>query len=169
MNRISDINTRVIEFWRAAGKKNWFAKSDSFDAKIKTNFLADVEYLADIDLVTHFKGIKNAMDVLGIIICLDQFRRNLYRNSAKAFEQDAKALGLAKLIQTNGLDDTLDEDIRTFAYMPYMHCEQLVDQETSLKLFDNSNYAVIHYDLIIFRVQFPAPWGVECSHEQIYS
>ncbi len=153
--RISDINRRAIDFWRDAGSKMWFAKSDQFDADIDKKFGQDVIFLENIDLVKYFEDEQDGNQMLGIIICIDQFRRNLFRNNKKTFEQDFKALGLAKYMVSNQLVLKIEQSLQMFAHMPYMHSENLEDQEMALKLFDNSEFAVIHYDIIKQFNRFP--------------
>lgn len=154
-NKITDINDRAVKFWLDAGAKHWFAKSDEFDAAIKTKFASDLEFLVDVDLSDIFKNETDAQKMIGLLICLDQFRRNLYRNDARAFAQDYKALAMAQHIQDNSLLETIDEPIRMFAKMPYMHSEDLQIQEQALIIFEHSEYAVIHYDIIKQFGRFP--------------
>ncbi len=155
MSNITEISKRALQFWQDAGAKKWFVKSDKFDADIRLEFGADIEYLADSDLVKHFENSQDGNEILGIIVCVDQFRRNLYRDDPKAFSQDHKGLALANLIQKNNLIDDIDEGLRMFAHMPYMHSEDIGDQEKSLELFNNSEFAIIHYDLIKAYSRFP--------------
>lgn len=155
MTKTSEISTKAIDFWRAAGGKAWFSKSDEFDAKMAATFAADLTYLESIDLPEYFANSTNAYDILGIILCLDQFRRNLNRGSAKAFIFDPQALALSHQMVENKLHLEIDKDLRMFAYMPYMHSEDLSVQEKALILFDNSEFAVIHYDLIKKYGRFP--------------
>lgn len=155
MQRISEISARAVQFWRDAGGKAWFTKSDEFDTQMATQFTDDLKYLEDIDLPKHFASSTDAEGILGIILCLDQFRRNLNRNSGAAFAFDDQAMALSRHMVDNGLHLKIAEDIRWFSYMPYMHSEDLAVQEQALVLFDNSEFAVIHYDLIKAYGRFP--------------
>ena len=155
MTKISEISAKAIDFWRAAGGKTWFSKSDEFDAKMAATFSDDLLYLETINLPEHFANSTDAYGILGIILCLDQFRRNLNRSSGKAFAFDDQALTLSRQMIENKLHLEIDKDIRMFAYMPYMHSEELSVQQEALVLFDNSEFAVIHYDLIKKYGRFP--------------
>ncbi|MGL1920597.1 MAG: DUF924 domain-containing protein [Hyphomicrobiales bacterium] len=155
MGNITDISTRAIEFWREAGAEFWFKKSDDFDNDMREKFTADLAFLETVDLPNHFENSKNGLKILGIIICLDQFRRNLNRGSGLAFAYDEQAFTLSKLMVDANLDDQIDKGLRMFVYMPYMHSENLAVQEKALELFDNSPFAVIHYDLIKAYGRFP--------------
>lgn len=155
MTRISDISARAVNFWRDAGGKAWFSKSDEFDAKMAAEFNDDLIHLESIDLPEYFANSTNAYEILGIILCLDQFRRNLNRGSGKAFEFDHQALALSRQLIENKLYLEIDKDIRMFSYMPYMHSEDLAVQQKSLVLFDNDEFAVTHYDLIKKYGRFP--------------
>lgn len=155
MTRISDISAKAIQFWRDAGMKLWFQKSDDFDAKMNDIFADDLVFLETQNLPKHFENSQDAYNILGIIICLDQFRRNLNRGSHKAFAFDSQALALSQYMIKHKLHLDIAEDIRMFSYMPYMHSEDLSVQEDALILFDNSEFAVIHYDLIKAYGRFP--------------
>ncbi|MBL1421028.1 MAG: DUF924 domain-containing protein [Alphaproteobacteria bacterium] len=155
MTKISEISARAVNFWRDAGSKAWFTKSDEFDAKMAAEFNDDLAYLETQNLPAHFADSTNAYDILGIILCLDQFRRNFNRGSGKAFKFDHQALALSRQMVENKLHLEIDKDIRMFAYMPYMHSEDLSVQQQALTLFDNNEFAIIHYDLIKKYGRFP--------------
>lgn len=155
MTKISKISAKAVSFWRDAGQKTWFTKSDEFDAKMATIFTDDLAYLETMDLPDYFANSTDAYDILGIILCLDQFRRNLNRGSDKAFKFDHQALALSSQMVESKLYLQINEDIRMFAYMPYMHSEDLGVQQQALILFDNNEFAVIHYDLIKKYGRFP--------------
>ena len=67
---------------------------------------------------------------------LDQFSRNVYRDSPRAFAQDALALALAQELVASGQDRSLPLAQRSFAYMPYMHSESALVHAQALVLFD---------------------------------
>lgn len=152
---IDDISQKAVNFWREAGGKAWFSKSDEFDAKMRDQFEASLNYLEPLNLPILLAKEADPYKILGIIICLDQFRRNLNRGSSLAFAYDEQALALAQNLVERGLDQEIEEPLRMFAHMPYMHSEDLAMQEKALELFDNSEFAVIHYDLIKAYGRFP--------------
>lgn len=153
--QLDDISQRAVNLWRDAGGKAWFSKSDEFDAKLEAEFGESLTFLEQQDLPKILADEKDAYKVLGLIICLDQFRRNLNRGSGLAFAFDDQALALAIYLVDSGMDKDIEDGLRMFAHMPYMHSENLAMQEKALELFNNSEFAVIHYDLIKAYGRFP--------------
>lgn len=148
----------IITFWKSAGPKKWFAKDDAFDAAIGENFEHFIRPAANGDFDN---WTTDATGSLALILVLDQFPRNLYRDDAKAFTQDAKALSIAKHAIKQGHDKELDSDLVAFIYMPFMHSENLQDQQTCLSLMSatgkegNVKFARIHLDIIQKFGRFP--------------
>jgi len=91
----------------------------------------------------------------------DQFPRNIFRGSADAFSTDPLALAIARGAVDKGLDDALSQDERSFLYMPFMHSEDLDDQDRALLLFtalgnqNSLDYAHKHHDVIARFGRFP--------------
>ncbi len=124
----------ILDFWfNAETQPHWFAKSDEFDAIIEKNFKTVHLQATQCELWT---WRQNASGRLAEIIVLDQFSRNLYRQSAQAFAHDAMALSLAQEAVQQGLDQQLAPEQRTFLYLPYMHSESKQIQVQSLALFE---------------------------------
>lgn len=95
----------ILDFWFAAeNRPNWFAKSNNFDVLIEKKFKALHQQAAQAEL---WSWRNNAEGRLAEIIVLDQFSRNLYRDSPLAFAQDALALALAQETISLGLDEHL--------------------------------------------------------------
>ena len=99
---------------------------------------------------------------LALIIALDQFPRNMYRDTAAAFAWDEYALNAAKRMTARKSDLYLTQDQRPFAYMPYMHSEALADQEECVRLSDarlekdgTLKAAITHRDIIARFGRFP--------------
>lgn len=148
----------ILNFWKSAGGKNWFSKDDAFDQSINDNFgsLLRSSIGGELD---HWRDAPNSC--LALIIMLDQFSRNLYRDSPKAFAQDEKALELAKFGIQNNYQNLIDPALKSFMIMPYMHSESLADQEECLalmkteKLDGNIPSAKQHLDIIKTFGRFP--------------
>ena len=123
---------------------------------------------------------------LALILLLDQFSRNIYRGSARAFAQDLQALSLTVSGMQTGADATLDPVERLFFYMPLMHAESLDVQEESVAAFrrlveeapadlrgtfeSSLHYAVLHRDVIERFGRFPSrnrALGRESTPEEI--
>jgi len=85
---------------------------------------------------------------LAEIIVLDQFSRNIYRGTARAFAQDSLALALAQEAISQDLDKQLSPEQRSFLYMPFMHSESKLIHEFALKLFQRlGNQANLEYEI----------------------
>ena len=126
----------VLDFWFGAAphaaRDLWFRKDTAFDDEIRSRFDDDVAAAlagAYGDWCTSPRGS------LARVLLLDQFTRNLYRGTAKAFAGDAAALATANDAVMRGWDRELGPYERWFLYMPYEHAEDLAMQERSLALF----------------------------------
>ena len=104
---------------------------------------------------------ETASGRLAEIIVLDQFSRNIYRDTPLSFAQDAQALTLAQKLVATALDKKLPIDQRAFAYMPYMHSESPKVHEQAVALFsqpgleDNLSYELRHKAVIERFGRFP--------------
>ena len=147
----------VAGFWRDAGPERWFAKNDAFDAEFGTRFLAAHEAVAQGEL-SHWA--KEPDGALALLVLLDQFPRNTFRGQARAFATDPMALAVAREAIEAGLDLQIDEELRRFFYLPFMHSESLADQERSVELnaaldANTQRFAVLHRDIIARFGRFP--------------
>jgi uncharacterized protein (DUF924 family) len=148
----------ILDFWLAAGPDRWFAKDTAFDADIRARFLAAHEAAARGDLDGWEATREGA---LALLILLDQFSRNLHRGSAQTFAADPKARGIAERALARGFDAQTPMPLRQFFYLPFMHSEDLADQERSLALYRALGdagllaYAEDHADIIRRFGRFP--------------
>jgi len=148
----------TIAFWREAGPEKWFAKDDAFDAAIRAHFLAAHEAAAAGQL-SDWEETPDG--VYALIILLDQFPRNLFRGSERAFATDAQALAIAQRALARGFDKAYQPPEQRFFYMPFMHSEALADQDRCVALCqaaddpDGVRYAEIHRDIIRDFGRFP--------------
>ena len=92
--------TDVMRFWRSAGPERWFASDEAFDTAIRTQFLSTYEAAAAGSL-HHWEA--TAEGALALVIVLDQFARNMFRNDARAFAADPLARAVADRAITHGL------------------------------------------------------------------
>ena len=148
----------VLDFWREAGPKKWFAKDDAFDASIREHF-AKAHRDASRGLSAAWEAQAEA--TLALLLLLDQFPRNLFRDSAHAFATDPMALNIAKRSLRKGYDACCGERMKQFFYLPLMHSEEIADQEYCLALClqsgnaENVKFARIHRDIIARFGRFP--------------
>jgi len=123
----------IIDFWFVAhGSKDWWGADADFDREIADRF---GETHARLSLGEGFAWRGSAEGRLAEIIVLDQFSRQLYRGSPKAFAQDGMALALAQEAVGGGFDKRLEGDRRMFLYMPYMHSESVLVHEAAVPLW----------------------------------
>jgi len=158
----------VLLFWfgppaeRGKPHKRWFVKNDAFDREVRERFLPLYEAAAAGKL-THLK--ETAAGCLALIVLLDQFPRNMFRGTPRAFATDALALDAARDALARGFDRAMLPVERLFVYLPFEHSETLADQEKSCELtqpldaFAETNevyrYALLHRDIIQRFGRFP--------------
>jgi len=137
-----DANPRdVVDFWfgaegspgRGRPRPEWFRKDPAFDAAIRARFGDAVEAA----LAGAFADWDAAPDrALARVLLLDQFTRNIFRDTPRAFAGDAQALVAAEAAVARGFDRALDPLQRWFLYLPYEHAEDAAMQRRSLALFE---------------------------------
>ena len=136
----------VIEFWFSEIKKeSWFKKDEAFDQLLSSRFGALLQSASQSELYT---WRTTAEGRLAEIIVLDQFSRNIFRDTPKAFSNDPLALGLAQEAVALQLDHELTPDKRSFLYMPYMHSESLLVHDQAVDLFTRlGNERTLDYEM----------------------
>ena len=147
----------VLDFWFGQDRKAWFEKSPAFDETIRTRFLALYENALRGGLADWQMAPKSC---LALVILLDQFPRNMFRGTARAFATDAMALAAARHALSMGFDRGLSVDERTFLYLPFEHSESLADQEQCCELMkplgeELLRYALRHKEIIERFGRFP--------------
>jgi uncharacterized protein (DUF924 family) len=153
-----DTSAEVVSFWREAGPERWFGKDEGFDLTIRTGFLALHEAAARGELAAWEESAEGA---LALVILLDQFPRNMFRASARAFATDALARVAANRALARGFDQATDEMMRPFLYLPLMDSLVLSDQGRSVRLHEafgdpeRLKYAAIHRDIVVKFGRFP--------------
>jgi len=156
----------VLAFWFGTGAdygkrhKRWFGKDAAFDAGIARRFLALHE-----ELGANHEWLDRPRACLARILVLDQFPRNMFRGTTRAFASDALALEAARHAVASGYDHQLLPVERLFVYLPFEHSERLEDQERACELCaplaafaetdDVLRYAVAHRDIIRRFGRFP--------------
>jgi uncharacterized protein (DUF924 family) len=148
----------VVKFWRDAGPKAWFAKSEAFDGQIRERFEAWHHAAARREL----DGWAATADgSLGLLLLLDQFPRNLFRNSGHAYATDPLARHFARRAVAAGHDRAVEPSLTGFFYLPFEHSEDLADQERSVALAQATGdanrikWAMVHRDIVVRFGRFP--------------
>ena len=153
----------VVRFWTDAGPDRWFEKNDAFDAEIRRRFLATHEEAAAGQFPDWETSAEGA---LALLILLDQFPRNMFRNSARAFATDPQARAVTASALLRGFDAQVPANLRAFFYLPFEHSEEMADQERGIALYtaagdaDGLKWAKIHHDIIGRFGRFPHRNGV---------
>ncbi len=123
----------VLEFWFSEQSRTlWFEKNAAFDESIRSRF-EDTMRAAAAGELEHWE--RTAPGALALVIVLDQFPRNLYRGSARAFAADARARQVADRAINRRLDQETPLAQRHFFFLPFEHSESTADQERSIALF----------------------------------
>jgi len=158
LRTMKSLAPEVLRFWFGQDAKRWFEKNSAFDAEIRSRFLPLYE-----ELSANADWLARPRDCLARILVLDQFPRNMFRGSARAFATDALALDAAQHAVASGHDRALSKTERTFIYLPFEHSEDLADQERALELFaghPNSEWAHKHWEIIKRFGRFPHRNGI---------
>ena len=149
----------VLSFWfEEIEPASWWKKDTAFDALIKSRFAAVHNRAAACELLD---WRVEAQGRLAEIIVLDQFSRNIYRDTVRAFACDDVALVLAQEAVVLGMDQTLSAVQRSFMYMPYMHSESKMIHEMALKLYtangiqSNLDFEIRHKQVIEQYGRYP--------------
>ncbi len=148
----------MLAFWREAGRDKWFKKDAEFDRAIAERFAA---LHSEAAAGKKRDWAKTADGALALILLLDQFSRNMFRDSPKAFAQDEMAAALADEAIAAGFDKEVVPDLAAFFYMPFMHAERIADQKRSVLFFhslggrENLPYARTHEEVIRRFGRFP--------------
>ena len=148
----------VLAFWRGSGPDKWFKKDTAFDDEIRRRFLPTYEAAARVELAAWEKTQDGA---LALVIVLDQFPRNMFRSSSRAFAADPLARAVATRAIERGFDLKTPVQERAFFYLPFEHSEIMADQERCCALFRSTGdaealkWAELHADIIRRFGRFP--------------
>ena len=148
----------ILAFWRDAGPDRWYRRDDAFDAEVCRRFLDLWQRAAAGELVSWETSDDGA---LALVIVLDQFPRNLFRDDVRTYASDRLAREVAHRAVERGVDARIDPVLREFLYLPFMHSEHLADQLRCIELSraaghaENLKWAEHHADIIRRFGRFP--------------
>ena len=134
---IDDSARQILTFWFGAdedhgnSRQQWFRKDAAFDDEIHARFVA-IYAQAAAGKLAHWQ--EQPLDCLALIILLDQFPRNMFRGTGRAFESDSLARDAARHALAQGYDRNMLPVERQFVYLPLEHSELLAEQEQCLTL-----------------------------------
>lgn len=137
---------KILSFWfEEITPGQWWKKDDAFDALLVERFSQLHRQASTGEL---FEWRISAEGRLAEIIILDQFSRNMFRDTAAAFATDPMSLTLSQEAVACGADKVLTAGQRNFLYMPYMHSESLLIHEKAVELFGkNGNQSTLEFEL----------------------
>ncbi len=150
--------SEVVSFWQMAGPKAWFKKDEDFDNDIRRRFLGIHEQAAE-GLLRSWE--ESAEGALALLILLDQFPRNMFRDSPRMFARDPLARAIAAGAIVRGFDAQVDKEMRGFFYLPFEHSENMDDQLRGVAFYktigdaDGLKWAELHADIIRRFGRFP--------------
>ena len=122
----------VIAFWTdEVGKSRWYNSNAALDARIREHF-SELWQSAKQGVLADWED--NAEGALALVLVLDQFPRNMFRDTADSFATDARAREVATRAIDRGFDMKIEPPLREFFYMPFMHSENIADQDRSVAL-----------------------------------
>ena len=149
----------------AQHRQLWFRKSEDTDRSCRERFgalVADAVAGGLVDWPDSDRGL------VALVLLLDQFTRNIYRDTARAFAGDARALSLAQSAISAGIHQRLPTIHQVFLYMPLEHSEDRAVQAQCVALFkelaaacghsdieDFTRYAKAHRDVVERFGRFP--------------
>lgn len=150
---------QVLDFWftRHTGE-DWFGGKQAFDVAVRIGFAATLDRAQRGEL---WEWRSTPRGRVAEIVVLDQFARQLYRGSARAFASDTMALALSQELVARGEMEGLSADERIFALMPYMHSESLAVHEAAIPLFERwtdentLEYEKKHHEVIARFGRYP--------------
>ncbi len=176
MDETQERAREVLEFWfdpgigagvagcggEARARPEWFVKDRAFDLRIAERFGTLITAALAGDCAHWLAAARSA---LACVIVLDQFTRNVYRDTPRAFAGDEQALGAARGMVAADWDRQLAPLERWFCYLPFEHSENLADQRESLRLFGSLRddplaggsweWALRHHEVIARYGRFP--------------
>jgi len=167
-------SNEILEFWFSERVKPlWYNATPEFDEELCDKYLDTYKAALNGELAAWEETPHGA---LALVICLDQFPLNIFRNKEESFAGEAPSRQVAARAIEKGFDKDLDDAQKAFLYLPYMHSENMSDQDRVLELFssagllDNLKWAKHHREIVVRFGRFPhrnAILGRESTPEEI--
>ncbi|MEN0035460.1 MAG: DUF924 family protein [Cellvibrio sp.] len=164
----------ILHFWfDELTPAQWYKKDDALDAEIKRRFSGVHAQAASCEL---FDWRMAAKGRLAEIIILDQFSRNIFRDTPQAFMNDPLALALAQEALAVGADKAMSPIERSFLYLPFMHSESAEIHQVAVGLYrelglaENLDFEIKHKNIIDRFGRYPhrnAILGRESTPEEL--
>ena len=159
MQKDDDLIAEILDFWFSARVRPlWFQSTPEFDSELRQRY-ESVWSRACAGVYDHWA--EEPRSALALVIILDQFPLNMFREDARQYSTEAHARRVAELAIDAGFDQQLADAEKSFLYLPFMHSETLEDQERSVALYeaagleDNLRFARHHRDVVARFGRFP--------------
>jgi uncharacterized protein (DUF924 family) len=157
ISRTKPDSSRLIEFWRDAGPERWFGSDPEFDHRFRQAFACDFA-AAVSGRLDHW--LDTADSALALVILLDQYPRNSFRNTLWMYGTDQAARVVADMAINKGFDLVVEGMLSVFFYLPFGHSEILADQERAVTLCKRlggqaMSHSQRHMDIIKRFGRFP--------------
>jgi uncharacterized protein (DUF924 family) len=164
----------ILDFWIGLGAEGWYRADDTIDATIRDRWSALWETARDGGLSV-WRAAPDSC--LALVLLLDQFPRNMFRQDPRAFSSDNRAIAVARTAILHGQDKRVESPLRQFFYMPLMHSELQSNQDQAVRLFlinfghgELLHHAQAHREIIRRFGRFPyrnAALGRESTPEEL--
>ncbi len=149
----------ILQFWFSDEVQPfWFNSTAAFDDELKQNY-EKIWGLARTGMYDHWG--QEADGALALVIILDQFPLNMFREDARQYSTEAHARQIARAAIDSGLDMELSDNQTSFIYLPFMHSESIEDQDYAVSLYEkaglssNLEYARHHRSVVMRFNRFP--------------
>ena len=149
----------LVDFWFSeTASQYWFKSTEAFDQQLRDDYAELWQQAKDGELDS-WKA--QPMGCLALVILLDQLPLNMFRGTASSFSTESQSREVAALAIDRGFDVDMASKHKAFLYMPFMHSEDMQDQDRSVALFnqpgleDNYRFAQHHYGIVERFGRFP--------------
>jgi len=149
----------IIDFWFAESSRDyWFRSTPEMDSQLRDRFI-DTWLAAAEDKLSRWE--ESPEGTLALAVVLDQFPLNMFRGLPLTYSTEAHARKIARAAIDKGFDRVLSDEQKCFIYMPFMHSEDMIDQNRSIELFDQPGleqsfrFANHHRDIVQRFGRFP--------------
>jgi uncharacterized protein (DUF924 family) len=174
MKKDDELIAEILDLWFSERVRPlWFNSTVEFDAELRERF-QESWGLARAGSYDFWE--MEADGALALVIVLDQFPLNMFREDARQYSTEAKARAVAERAIERGFDQAMPDERKAFLYLPFMHSESLADQDRSVALYEaagldnNLRFARHHRDIIQRFGRFPhrnAALGRESTSEEL--
>lgn len=149
----------LLAFWFSAhARKHWFRSTPAFDREVREGF-ERIWNDARTDGLSTWQ--QTAKGLLALVILLDQMPLHMFRGQAQSFASEALSRVVADAAISQGFDVDYEDEEKAFLYLPFMHSEDLADQDRSVALFqqaglsDSLRWARHHREIVRRFGRFP--------------